>query len=185
MPYVIQPDTIIFDDYEWPVIQHLGWTPNCSSHVVMGATVRPPQDYRCSGPYPCTPAGPGPPFVPGRAAMISLHPCRGRELIACPDVRPNTEVCRRHYGGVTLNARGRMCPVVFCVPNEDDRTPDGRQVVHASVGKFTMRPPGYRPDSDLLSNVRIGRMCATNTLDHSATMEGIIDGTRDTCGEIS
>jgi hypothetical protein len=175
MPYIDQPTTSAFDSYEWPAIRRLGWSVNRSAHVVCGNTVRPAGDYPCDPPYPCTPPGPGAAWTPGRHVPITLHPCRARQLIAHPDVYPNTEVCRRHYGRWTMNRRGRMQPIICSIPDEYEHR------VHASYGYVTCRGADERPTSDLLSLVRYGRFCAIAQVDLPETGEALIENTNPSC----
>ena len=165
MPFVDQPDVELYQDYDFPGMQHLCWTPNRSAHVVLTAACRPEEDYR-----------PDESWSPGYLELISAHPCRGRELIASPNVHSHTELCRHHYGEFACDDDGYIVPVVYCIPNEDEHE------VHVSVGEFVARDATERPESDLLSNLEPGHLGAMNVLDLPETSEAILDSVAPTCG---
>jgi hypothetical protein len=106
-----------------------------------------------------------------------LHPARGRDLINQPNT-VNQELCRHHYGLTTINERGRMAPVVFSLPN--NFVPDE---VFAFIGFYTIGDTTDRPDDDLLSLCKPGRVCGVAELQLPETMEGVFDSSPAYCGD--
>lgn len=159
---------------------HLRWTRNRTALAVVGATVRPEADYPCEGPFPCVDPD-GRTFRAGRMATITLHPARGRDLINEPGT-VNEELCRHHYGMVTVNHRGRMAPVVFSLPNNARAGGFGVDDYFASVGFYTIGDATDRPDDDLLSLCGPGRMCGVVAIELPEWIEGLFDSHPLTCG---
>lgn len=163
-------------DWVDPFSDQLGWTANRTALAVVGATVRPKEDYPCQEPHPCIDPD-GRTFTPGRLVPITLHKARGRDLIGQPGTI-NQELCRHHYGVYMVNERGRMVPVMFSAPNSLEA------VVYASVGYFTIGDGTDRPDDDLLSLCRPGRACGVVALELPETIEGVFDSEPKYCGGV-
>ena len=165
---------------EWvDPFHHLQWTLNRTALAVVGDTVRPEADYPCEAPFPCV-AIDGRRFRPGRAATLTLHQARGRDLINEADTI-NLDLCRHHYGAETINHRGRMVPVIFSLPNNADSY--HVESYFASIGVFTIGDATDRPDDDLLSLCGPGRECGVVALQLPEWIEGLFDSQPVTCGD--
>lgn len=180
------PEAEYAADWEDPDPQS-SWTLNRTGNVVLGGAARPEADWPCEEPFPCNryvdgvAAGQ---FHPARMALLSLHNVRGRELVGQRGT-VGRELCRRHYGYWTINARGRMAPVVFSLPNDTTRDDE----IYASVGYATGRKTAAddlnepRGGTDLLTLCRTNRMCAVAGLQNPEWIEGVFDSNLFVCGE--
>ena len=153
----------------------LRWSIDATAYAVMGAMIRSSNDYPVNGPYPTTWPDGRRMFTPGRLTTITIHKTRGVELVGTRGTY-NQEVCRHHYGGWTVNRRGRLAPIVFCRPN------NLRDVAYVSVGKIVCVDPSTR--ADLLNLHRPGHCVGLVTLNMPEWIEGCFHSRPRICGEV-